>query len=374
MLLLERETSYKDRVRGDAMFPWGAAEAKALGIYDVLMERCGHEVRGWTRHPAPGEVVTRDLAETSPWGMGCLNCHHAEMQETLADLACQAGVEVRRGAEVVQVCPGERPHVRVRGNGTPERIEGRLVVGADGRGSRVREWGDFQVGQDLNLLVIASTLHENVAMADDATQVFANAELGYATLMFPIGANRCRTYFVHRAAERPHLMSGSRHEAEFLGACAASGVPRGWFANARRIGPLASFHGAMRWVERPYRDGIALIGDAAGASDPSYGAGLSLTLMDVRALRDHLVSDQDWYAAGHAYAEEHDRHFGAMYRLIRWTHELLHASGPVAEARRAHAFPHLLRDPTRRPDFQGLGPHGPSDETARLRYFAEDLA
>lgn len=373
VLLLEREKSYKDRVRGDGMFPWGAAEAKTLGIYDALMERCGHEVHWWMRQSAPGEVIARNLAETSPSGLGCLNFNHAEMQETLADVARLAGVEVRRGAEVVMVVPGERPQVQVRENGTSERIEARLVVGADGRESRMREWGGFQVDRDPNLLVIASTLHENVAMADDAVQVFANAQLGYATLMFPIGANRCRTYFIHRAADRPQLISGGRHEQDFLGACAASGMPEGLFGNARRIGPLASFHGAMRWVRHPYSDGIALIGDAAGASDPSYGAGLSLTLMDVRALRDHLLSGQEWDAAGHGYAAEHDRHFGAVYRHIRWTHELLHASGPVAEARRAHALPHLQQDPSRRPDFQGLGPHGPSDEAARIRYFAEDL-
>jgi 2-polyprenyl-6-methoxyphenol hydroxylase-like FAD-dependent oxidoreductase len=44
--------------------------------------------------------------------------------------------------------------------------------------------------------------------------------------------------------------------------------------------------------EHPYRDGIALIGDAA-ASDPAYGQGMSLTLRDARVLREYLVTTED---------------------------------------------------------------------------------
>ena len=31
-LVLERETVFKDRVRGEQMHPWGVAEAKGLGV------------------------------------------------------------------------------------------------------------------------------------------------------------------------------------------------------------------------------------------------------------------------------------------------------------------------------------------------------
>jgi menaquinone-9 beta-reductase len=43
-------------------------------------------------------------------------------------------------------------------------------------------------------------------------------------------------------------------------------------------GPLASFEGADVWVDQPYKNGVALIGDAAAANDPCFGCGLSLTL------------------------------------------------------------------------------------------------
>jgi menaquinone-9 beta-reductase len=48
------------------------------------------------------------------------------------------------------------------------------------------------------------------------------------------------------------------------------------------IGPLASFDVSDTWVEHPYRDGVALLGDAAATTDPTYGQGL-LSLYAVRA-------------------------------------------------------------------------------------------
>ena len=44
VLLLERETRYRDRVRGEVVVPWGSVEAKALGLYDYLLETCAIEV------------------------------------------------------------------------------------------------------------------------------------------------------------------------------------------------------------------------------------------------------------------------------------------------------------------------------------------
>jgi hypothetical protein len=40
VLVLERERQFRDRVRGEGMWPWGAAEARLLGVYDLLRSRC----------------------------------------------------------------------------------------------------------------------------------------------------------------------------------------------------------------------------------------------------------------------------------------------------------------------------------------------
>lgn len=47
VLVLERETRFKDRIRGEQMHPWGVAETRRLGTYDLLRESCGHELPWW---------------------------------------------------------------------------------------------------------------------------------------------------------------------------------------------------------------------------------------------------------------------------------------------------------------------------------------
>ena len=38
VLITEREAQFRDRVRGEGMQPWGAAEARELGLYRPLIE------------------------------------------------------------------------------------------------------------------------------------------------------------------------------------------------------------------------------------------------------------------------------------------------------------------------------------------------
>jgi 2-polyprenyl-6-methoxyphenol hydroxylase-like FAD-dependent oxidoreductase len=140
----------------------------------------------------------------------------------------------------------------------------------------------------------------------------------------------------------------------------------------KAAGPLATFDGTDTWVEHPYRDGVVLVGDAAAASDPSYGQGLSLTVRDVRVLRDSLLSHTDWDAAGHAYAEAHDDYYGALHKGTGWFRNVFYETGPEADARRARAFPLFVQDPGRIPDILVSGPEVPLDETVRRRFFGEE--
>jgi 2-polyprenyl-6-methoxyphenol hydroxylase-like FAD-dependent oxidoreductase len=150
------------------------------------------------------------------------------------------------------------------------------------------------------------------------------------------------------------------------------GVTPEWYAESRVNGPLATFHGADTWVEHPYKEGVVLIGDAAAANDPTYGQGLSLTLRDVRVLRDVLLSTADWEEAGHHYAAERDRYYGALHTVTRWRTDLIYTPGPEAEARRARVLPLLAQDATRAPDHLFSGPDLPVDETVRRRFFGEE--
>ena len=44
VLVLERETQFKDRVRGEWLSPWGVEETRLLGIYGLLRDAGAHEL------------------------------------------------------------------------------------------------------------------------------------------------------------------------------------------------------------------------------------------------------------------------------------------------------------------------------------------
>jgi menaquinone-9 beta-reductase len=366
VLVYEREQRFRDRIRGEGMHPWGVTEARALGLYDTLRHTCAHEARYWAASRGATLPNRRDLVETTTHRAGSLNFYHPAMQEVLLRMAADAGAEVRRGVTVTQVSPGASPTVTVQGDGAAATVHTRLVVGADGRRSRVRRWGGFTVGQDPERLVISGVRFTGLKTTDDAVQAFLPATFGQAALIFPLGGNQYRVYFATGRRSVHRRLSGRAGLAEFLQYCIETGVPADWFTDAEMRGPLASFEGADVWVDHPYKDGIVLIGDAAAASDPCHGCGLSLTLRDVRVLRDLLRTTDDWDAAAHQYATIHDQYYGALHTIASWLTEVVYGLGPAADRVRAHALPQLAERVG--PDIVGIGPDFPTDEGTRRRF------
>jgi 2-polyprenyl-6-methoxyphenol hydroxylase-like FAD-dependent oxidoreductase len=293
------------------------------------------------------------------------------MQETLLAAAAAAGAEVRRGVRVREVRPGMPPRVVFGANGGGEEVRARMIVGADGRGSLVRTWAGFTVARDPERLLFSGVLLDDVPVRDDTGVILFYPDIGRVSLLFPQGGGRVRAYVgYHRDADPPR---GAAHDLpRFVAESVRAGADPAWYENARPAGPLAIFEGADTWVEHPFREGVALVGDAAATSDPTWGQGMSLTLRDVRTLRDCLLADADWTAAGHAYAAEHDRYYGVIHSAEEWSTDFFMEIGPAAEARRAHGLPLIAQDPTRIPDTLFGGPELPTDDSVRRRFFGEE--
>ncbi len=372
VLVLERETKFKDRVRGEGVTPWGSAEARDLGIYDLLAG-CGHELPWWDVYVGPMQVMHREMPSTTPQRTPSLSFYHPEMQETLLAAAAAAGAEVRRGVRAQAVTPGAKPSVTVeRGAGQTEQVAARLVVGADGRGSLMRKWGGFTERRDDDRLFLSGVLFEHMNnVAADTVCLVNNFATGTASIVFPQGSGRVRAYFVSWVKDGIRLQ-GEKDVARFVEESLKTGWMQERFEGARAAGPLATFEGADCWVGHPYRDGVALIGDAAAASDPSWGQGLSLALRDVHVLRDALLANDDWGAAGEAYATEHDRYFGVLHTVEDWLTQFFYETGPAADERRNRAFPLIAQDPTRVPDALFSGPDHEVNDTMRRRFFGEE--
>lgn len=372
VLVLESEAEFRDRVRGEQMSTWGADEARQLGILDLLMSGPAHEEPWLDIYFAGNQLQHRSVIETTPQRLPNLTFFHPEMQETLLQEAASAGAEVKRGARVRGVEPGERPAVLVEHEGKQERLECRLVVGADGRGSMVRKWGRFEVRSDPDTLQIGGIMMENCSLPADAAHLFLNPPEGIGSPIFPQDDKRARLYLV------THVKDGAGHSGDkdlpaFLAGCERAGVDPAVLDGARYSGPLATFKGASSWVEEPYANGVALVGDAAGHTDPTWGQGLSLTLRDVRVLRDKLLETDDWDAAGRAYARARQAHFMMTHKAEDWFTQFFYEVGPEADERRARALPLIAQDPSRMPDTFQTGPEASAlDGEARKRFFGEE--
>ncbi len=304
-------------------------------------------------------------------GLPGLTFYHPAMQQVVLDAAKGAGAEVWRGASVREVKPGETPVAMLEIDGSVRELTARLVVCADGRSSMGRLWGGFSPRRGKQRLLGAGILLEGLSIAEDATLTILNPLVGREAILFPQGAGRVRAYLIYSPESVPRLQ-GDADVARFIDESVRTGIPQEVFAGAQTGGPLASFDMTENWVEHPYRDGVALIGDAAGATDPTWGQGMSMTMRDVRVLAENLFANNDWDAAGHEYAREHDRYFTTTLTVEDWIFEMFLDQGPQAQKGRERALPLIGAEPDRMPDHMFSGPDLPCDESVRKRFFGED--
>jgi 2-polyprenyl-6-methoxyphenol hydroxylase-like FAD-dependent oxidoreductase len=373
VLVVEAETEFRDRVRGEQVTSWGVAETKELGIHDLLLASCAHEAPYWQTYVGAMPMENRDLRDTTPQGCANMTFYHPAMQETLLQAARDAGATVMRGAQVRAVEPGQPPAVTVESAGKSERFTARLIVGCDGRNSSVRKWAGFASEYEPDRMQLSGLLVDGMDIPEDTQYVFLDIEGGTGSIFFPQGDGRVRTYYASRASVGPKF-SGDRDVrayTERLQTAAPDGEK--WFKNARPAGPLATFNGAENYVRRPYADGVALLGDAGATSDPTWGQGLSLTLRSARTLRDELLATDDWDAAGKSYAERQAECFEHIRNCETWFTTFFYTQGAEADAIRGRAFPLIAQDGTRIPDTMQAGPdHVPATEDARRRFFGEE--
>jgi len=371
VLVVERDTHFKDRVRGEALAPWGQGEARNLGIGDLL-GGCGNTARYWDVYFGSTRMIRRDLVATTPQKAGWLCFFHPAMQDLMIEAAAKAGAEVRRGAHVRHVMPGKSPTATVEQGGKSEEVGARLVVGCDGRGSVVRQWGGFVAKHDPDRLYLAGLLFDGMPLDPEIFYNVMTPGQGLLCYLFPQGKGRVRAYFGHHRDTFPKRLQGAHDVQRFQEASKSIGLPAELFEGAKPAGPLATFAGADSWVDHPYQNGVALVGDAAATSDQTWGQGLSLTLRDVRVLRDCLLETDDWDRGAHAYAEQHDWHYDVIRKSDGWLAQIFMEIGPEADVIRARALPRIAEDPTRIPDCGLCGPEVPADEAARRRWFGED--
>jgi len=356
VMVLERETVYRDRVRGEWLAPWGVAEARRLGLYPVLVAAGGHHVARfgqWDENTDPDKAQVLDLGAFVEGVPGPLCFGHPEASQALVDAAAAAGAVVVKGARVGQVGVGASPGVTyttATGDGGGEHaVSAKLVVGADGRQSMVRR----AMGVDMHRLaaghLLAGLLVDGAGdWPADTQAIGTHGDVMF--LVFPRQAGRVRVYLAHALEDR-NRFAGPDGASAFLSTFPLESLPASQaLADARPAGPCVSQPCDDTWMDQPFVAGAVLVGDAAGYNNPLTGQGLSITLRDVRIVTDLLTAGDDWSPA--AFASYGVERVERMRRL-RFFSSIMASLGAEfgAEAarrrrralRRVHAHPTLSR-------------------------------
>jgi 2-polyprenyl-6-methoxyphenol hydroxylase-like FAD-dependent oxidoreductase len=353
VLLLEQSAVYLDRVRGEWISPWGVAEVRRLGLYEVLRAAGGHHLKRHVGYheggdPRASEEHSIDLGRFIEGVPGPLCLGHPKHCQTLFDAARAAGADARRGVHVTQVAFAPRPLVSFVDETGPQTASARLVVGADGRTSMVRQAGGVELHQDKPHHWFAGLLVEG-AENWDPLQEASGTEGDFHFLAFPQGAGRVRIYGGYSLDQTPRF-KGPDGPRRFLDAFAFESAPRAQaIVTGRPAGPLLSYVNADAWTDAPYAEGMVLVGDAAGWNDPILGLGLSITYRDVRMVGDILLASDDWSAqAFRPYGEERRERLRRLRFAAAVQSRMEVEFGPAARLRRERFAERAAADPSLR--------------------------
>jgi flavin-dependent dehydrogenase len=284
VLVVEREIPPIDKPCGEGVMPEGVSVLNKFGINPI-----GRAVafRG-IRFTEDGLAV--EAAFTAGHGLGI---RRTRLHQLLIDRAEETGVAMRWGEPVTRIGRG-----RVELGG--RSVACRWVIGADGRGSRVRRWARFREPSSAPRR-IGLRQHFRVAPWSDFVEVHWN-DHGQAVVTPVSSGEICVSILTNQARLRmAQLVELFPEISRRLEGAVPSSQARGALCGTS----------AMRSV---VGDGLALVGDAAGTVDALTGEGLSLGLREAVALADAIAQDKPGrYQAAHRRIRRMPR---AMARLM----------------------------------------------------------
>ena len=369
VLVVEEETGFRDRIRGELTFPWGHYEALRAGLGEPLTQV------GALPLPTLGVYQDRQCVDSLRWetvaleSLPAVGFSHPELQEVALTWAEAQGATVVRPAKVVDIGEAASPTVSVVHDGRTTDYRAGLAVGADGKKSAARRWVQAESVTDPEHHRFGGIVLSDVDWDDTFGWASTPA---YAVGWLSTGANTCRVY-IRLVADRVRE-TGVGRDADAFVSFAAAAMPEGTMDNAQAAGPLGFFSNSCTWPTRIALGHTVLVGDAAGSLDPTQGLGTSLLFRDVRVLSELLLADDDWQRATSEFARQRQAYFEVLRAYDRWTAMVDAEEGAEAERRRERQAIAREADPTLG-GFATLEARGPDgltpDEAARRVFFGE---
>jgi len=193
---------------------------------------------------------------------------------------------------------GELAQLQLKERGT---ITARLVVGADGASSRVRQHAGIETnGWPYNQSGVVTMIRTELPHQETAWQRFMPS----GPLAFLPLNNGCCSIVWSTAPEHAEELLAMDDEA-FMAALSHASEHR--LGNVIEVGPRGAFPLKRQHAETYIGNRLALIGDAAHAIHPLAGQGVNLGLLDAAALAEVLLD-----------AHAKNRDIGATHVLRRY--------------------------------------------------------
>ncbi|NKB98359.1 MAG: NAD(P)-binding protein [Pseudomonadales bacterium] len=376
VLMLEKSTQHKDVVRGEWLAPWGVHEANKLSLTELYVSSGAHRP---TRHIGYSEFESAEDSEAQTLQIEgvakenpiCLG--HPNTCNALNEEAVRLGVEFHRGITSLKVTPGSPPQLEYVHADKAHTVQPRWIVGADGRNGVVAQQVGCVREQDEEHHLFSGMLVEDAHDWPEDLQVIAS-EGDVNVLAFPQGGGKVRIYLGWPSQDRGRLV-GPNGPQRFLDAWQVECVPHAdAIVKAKPISPCIAYPNSDSWLDSPVREGVVLIGDAAGRNDPIIGQGLSITHRDVNYVSSALLETTSWGESMFAeYISERKERMARLRTVARLTSLKESAFGQDGAALRVSIHERLANKPDLAAPFSAgfVGPHNLPAEVFSAEFAAE---
>lgn len=348
ILLLERETRPVDRVRGEVYVAWGCKEMLSLGLEQVLVAGGGSYLTSAVLYdeifpPGGASAPVASLVDLIPGVAGHFTMGHPDACETLIRDAERHSATVRRGVREVDVVAGESPRVRYRVSDAVQTAACRLVVGADGRKSQLRRAARIPM-KETEPATVGGGMLVQTPDTWPAELCAVGTEDDVHFQVFPRKEGCTRLYLYHDAVQKRRF-KGSQRVDNFLRAFQRRSFPATQsFHRARPAGPCIFYPMTSSWTECPVVEGMVLVGDAAGWSDPILGQGLSVALRDARMVAEAVRGERRWSARIFQHYTRERAERMRRLRIASWLRTQIHCTFTTAGVQRRRKWYEVWND------------------------------